>query len=114
MCGILALFSKDGELSLSRESFVKMLKTLRHRGPDWNGIYYNKEKGVMIGHERLSIVGVEDGSQPLEREDIILSVNGEIYNHEDLFKNKLNGKYNNISGSDCEVIIYLYKELLGK
>ena len=111
MCGILAFFAgKDTENLISRTKFIDLLKRLRHRGPDWNGVYLNKEHGAIIGHERLSIVGVENGSQPIIQENIVLSVNGEIYNHKDLFSDVLENKYTNKSGSDCEVIIYLYKE----
>lgn len=111
MCGILAFFAgQDTENLISRIKFIDLMKRLRHRGPDWNGIYLNEEQGAIIGHERLSIVGVENGSQPIIQENIVLSVNGEIYNHKDLFTNKLQNKYTNKSGSDCEVIIYLYKE----
>ena len=113
MCGILAFFSKTDSL-VSREKFMNLMKRIRHRGPDWNGVYLNKEHGAIIGHERLSIVGVENGSQPLIEENIVLSVNGEIYNHKELFETKLENKYVNKSGSDCEVIIYLYKEFGSK
>ena len=108
MCGF---FSKFGHLSFSRTKYLEISKKLRHRGPDWNGIYM-EEKSV-ICHERLSIVGVDDGSQPLVSEDgnIILSVNGEIYNYKELFDVVLQNKYTPKTKSDCEVIIYLYKEL---
>ena len=110
MCGILAMFNTpESDNFISRIKFLELLKLLRHRGPDWNGIYEIKNR-VLIGHERLSIVGVEKGSQPLIHDNIVLSVNGEIYNHRELFETKLDDKYENISGSDCEVIIYLYKK----
>ena len=76
-----------------REHFLKCSKTLRHRGPDWNGIYVNDGKKAGICHERLSIVDVAGGAQPLkgngednysEYGNLVLSVNGEIYNHQGL------------------------------
>ena len=90
-----------------------MLSTrLRHRGPDWSGIYMNNN--VVISHERLSIVGVDCGSQPLEYKDenneIVLSVNGEIYNYKELYSTVLHNKYKPQTDSDCEVIMYLYIE----
>lgn len=110
MCGILAFFnSLDKSEFMTRNKFLDLLKRIRHRGPDWNGVYEIKDR-VLIGHERLSIVGVDKGSQPLIYKNIVLSVNGEIYNHKELFKTSLNNKYENNSGSDCEVILYLYKE----
>jgi asparagine synthase (glutamine-hydrolysing) len=110
MCGITALFSNQENISKRRELFLEMSKKIRHRGPDWNGIYLNDNKGVFLGHERLSIVGIDNGSQPLIHDGIILSINGEIYNHNELYKYVLHNKYINQSGSDCEVILYLYKE----
>ena len=72
MCGI---YSKFGHLSFTRTKYLEISKRLRHRGPDWNGIYMDEHS--VICHERLSIVGVDDGSQPLVSDDgnIILSVN---------------------------------------
>ena len=108
MCGI---YSKFGHLSFTRTKYLEISKRLRHRGPDWNGIYMDEHS--VICHERLSIVGVDDGSQPLVSDDgnIILSVNGEIYNYKELFDVVLQNKYTPKTKSDCEVIIYLYKEL---
>lgn len=108
MCGIFGCF---GNLPYTRSKFLEISKKLRHRGPDWNGIYMDEH--CAICHERLSIVGVGDGSQPIVSEDgnIILSVNGEIYNYKDLYDVVLQNRYTPQTKSDCEVIIYLYKEL---
>ncbi len=108
MCGI---YSKFGNLTFTRTKYLEISKKIRHRGPDWNGIYMNDDS--VICHERLSIVGVGDGSQPLisEDESIILSVNGEIYNYKELYDVVLQNRYTPKTQSDCEVIIYLYKEL---
>ena len=108
MCGIFGCF---GYLPYTRSDFLEISKKLRHRGPDWNGIYIDNH--CAICHERLSIVGVGDGSQPIVSDDgnIILSVNGEIYNYKDLYDVVLQNRYTPQTKSDCEVIIYLYKEL---
>lgn len=116
MCGIIAFFgnkesSRDtkGEF---RTKFLELSKRIRHRGPDWNGIYSVEGKPILIGHERLSIVSPESGSQPIvsENENQVLSVNGEIYNYKSLYSNVLLDKYTNQSLSDCEVIMHLHRE----
>ena len=116
MCGIIAFFgnkesSRDtkGEF---RTKFLELSKRIRHRGPDWNGIYSVEGKPILIGHERLSIVSPESGSQPIvsENETQVLSVNGEIYNYKSLYSNVLLDKYTNQSLSDCEVIMHLHRE----
>mgnify|MGYP001174361645 CR=1 FL=1 len=110
MCGIFSIFKYKKEDT--RESILKCSKTLRHRGPDWNGIYVNESNKVTICHERLSIVGVNKGAQPIygENERYVLSVNGEIYNHKQIKLDKLNKKCDFNTDSDCEVILYLYRE----
>jgi asparagine synthase (glutamine-hydrolysing) len=86
-----------------------MSKKVRHRGPDWSGIY--SHKNAILAHERLAIVDPASGKQPLYSEDkkLILAANGEIYNHRELRK-QFEGKYNFQTESDCEVILALYKE----
>jgi asparagine synthase (glutamine-hydrolysing) len=86
-----------------------MAKKIRHRGPDWSGIYSNDK--VIMAHERLAIVDPASGKQPLLSEDknLVLAANGEIYNHRDLRK-QLKTVYNFQTESDCEVILALYKE----
>ena len=86
-----------------------MSKRIRHRGPDWSGIYQGKT--AILAHERLSIVDPASGGQPLVSPDgkLILCVNGEIYNHQEL-RERLKGDYEFQTGSDCEVILALYKK----
>ena len=113
MCGITLYLGNNNteNVSLKRKHFLELSKQIRHRGPDWNGIYLNQDNNVVITHERLSIVGVEHGSQPIIIDDkYILSVNGEIYNHKELYNTVLHNKYIPQTQSDCEVIVYLYKE----
>ncbi len=92
-----------------RPEILKMSKKIRHRGPDWSGIYCGRN--AILAHERLSIVDPESGGQPLKTDDgkVILAVNGEIYNHRELRK-RYEGKYNFLTGSDCEVILALYRD----
>jgi asparagine synthase (glutamine-hydrolysing) len=120
MCGITAYITKnrDTHLISKRKHFLEISKKIRHRGPDWNGIYINNENGVVITHERLSIVGVDNGSQPIihksdfqdRYDNIVLSVNGEIYNYHNLYEHVLHNKYTRNTKSDCEVIMHLYEE----
>ncbi len=109
MCGIVGVFELKVESQSLRAQALKMSKKLRHRGPDWSGIYCG-EKAV-LAHERLSIVDVQSGKQPLLSKDNkhILAVNGEIYNHQELRKT-LNGSYEFLTLSDCEVILALYRK----
>ncbi len=109
MCGIFALFDiKNSPNDLMRKRSLEMIKLVRHRGPDWSGIFTSPN--AIIAHERLCIVDINSGKQPIksEDEDIILSVNGEIYNHKKIRNNK-NIKYNYLTNSDCEVILSLYQ-----
>ena len=109
MCGIFALFDiKNSPNDLMRKRSLEMIKLVRHRGPDWSGIFTSPN--AILAHERLCIVDINSGKQPIksEDEDIILSVNGEIYNHKNIRKNK-NIKYNYLTNSDCEVILSLYQ-----
>lgn len=118
MCGIIAFFGSGSESESGRDMdkfrshFLELSKRIRHRGPDWNGIYSVEGKPILIGHERLSIVSPESGSQPIVSNDglQILSVNGEIYNYKELYSNVLLDKYTNQSLSDCEVVMHLYRE----
>jgi len=86
-----------------------MSKKIRHRGPDWSGIFSNEK--AILAHERLSIVDPESGKQPLFSKDgkLVLAVNGEIYNHQEIRK-QFEGKYEFLTKSDCEVILALYRE----
>jgi asparagine synthase (glutamine-hydrolysing) len=109
MCGIVCAFDLKQNQESLRPQILKMSKRLRHRGPDWSGIY-SSEKAIM-GHERLSIVDPASGKQPLYSSDkkIILAANGEIYNHLEL-REQLNSKYEFSTNSDCEIILALYQE----
>ncbi|MDR3250354.1 MAG: asparagine synthase B, partial [Tannerella sp.] len=111
MCGITAIFNirKEEQTDALRAQALKMSKRIRHRGPDWSGIYTGKT--AILVHERLSIVDPASGKQPLISPDgkIILCVNGEIYNHRDI-RERTKDKYEYQTGSDCEVILALYKE----
>lgn len=110
MCGICAIFGATAESqALLREKAVAISKRIRHRGPDWSGIKISN--GNVLCHERLSIVGVQSGAQPLTNSDgtIILTVNGEIYNYKKLRK-LLKNKHTFQTQSDCEVILHLYEE----
>ncbi len=109
MCGIVCAFDLKQKTEVLRPKILEMSKKIRHRGPDWSGIY-NDDKAI-LAHERLAIVDPTSGKQPLYSEDgrVVLAANGEIYNHLDLRK-QFDGKYNFQTQSDCEVIIPLYKE----
>ena len=109
MCGIAAIFNIKEQTSNLRDKALKMAKKIRHRGPDWSGIYCGGS--AILAHERLSIVDPESGGQPLYSPDKkqVLAVNGEIYNHRDIRK-QFEGKYEFQTGSDCEVILALYRE----
>ncbi len=109
MCGIVCAFDLKISAQELRPKVLKMSKRVRHRGPDWSGIYCGEK--AIIAHERLSIVDPESGGQPLYSKDrkLILGVNGEIYNHRDIRK-RYEGEYEFLTGSDCEVILALYRD----
>ncbi|MCC8034752.1 MAG: asparagine synthase B [Rikenellaceae bacterium] len=109
MCGIVCMFAVESGVEEFRPKVLQMAKKIRHRGPDWSGIYCGGR--AIMAHERLSIVDPESGGQPLRSKDgkLILAVNGEIYNHREL-RERLAGKYEFQTGSDCEVILALYRE----
>ena len=116
MCGFVGAFDlNSGSMPISeglkdelRNQVLEMSKKIRHRGPDWTGVYTGNN--AIMSHERLAIVDPFSGKQPLVSDDgkIILAVNGEIYNHKEIRKD-FAGKYNFKTMSDCEVIIPLYK-----
>ena len=109
MCGIVSIFNIRQQSPELRQKALKMSQKIRHRGPDWSGIYCGKT--AILAHERLSIVDPESGRQPLFSTDRkqILAVNGEIYNHQDI-RRQYQGKYDFQTGSDCEVILALYRD----
>ena len=110
MCGIVSIFHIKQQTSELRNKALAMSKKIRHRGPDWSGIYCGKS--AILCHERLSIVDPQSGGQPLFSPDgkQVLAVNGEIYNHRDI-RAGYAGKYAFQTGSDCEVILALYRDL---
>ncbi len=109
MCGIVCAFDLKQSSESLRPQLLEMSKKIRHRGPDWSGIYSDDK--VIMTHERLAIVDPASGQQPLFSADkkLILAANGEIYNHREL-REKLDGSYKFQTASDCEVILALYKE----
>ena len=117
MCGFVGAFDlscgakpiDEGLRDSLRENVLEMSRKIRHRGPDWSGVYTGNN--AILSHERLAIVDVLSGKQPLVSDDgkIILAVNGEIYNHQEIREN-FKGKYEFKTKSDCEVIIPLYKK----
>ena len=109
MCGIVSIFNIRQQSPELRQKALKMSQKIRHRGPDWSGIYCGRT--AILAHERLSIVDPESGRQPLFSTDRkqILAVNGEIYNHQDI-RRQYQGKYEFQTGSDCEVILALYRD----
>jgi len=109
MCGIVCAFDIKQQAQALRPQVLKMSKRIRHRGPDWSGVYSDDK--AILAHERLSIVDPESGKQPLFSKDgkLVLAVNGEIYNHLDIRK-QFEGKYEFLTKSDCEVILALYRE----
>ncbi|KAG0652126.1 putative asparagine synthetase [Hyphodiscus hymeniophilus] len=108
MCGIVGCHHVP-DAKAFKPTALKMVKQCRHRGPDWSGSYV--AGNTVLAHERLSIVGVDSGAQPLTNSDesIALAVNGEIYNHR-VIRKGLKNPYHFKTHSDCEVIIPLYME----
>lgn len=109
MCGIVAIFNVKEQTPELRTKALGMSKKIRHRGPDWSGIHCSGS--AILAHERLSIVDPESGGQPLFSPDgkQVLAVNGEIYNHKEI-RARYQGRYDFQTGSDCEVILALYRD----
>ena len=109
MCGIVGIFHVKEQTHELREKALKMSQKIRHRGPDWSGIYCGGS--AILAHERLSIVDPESGQQPLYAPNRrqVLAVNGEIYNHQQI-REYYKGQYEFQTGSDCEVILALYRD----
>ena len=109
MCGIVAIFNVKEQTPKLRTKALGMSKKIRHRGPDWSGIHCSGS--AILAHERLSIVDPESGGQPLFSPDgkQVLAVNGEIYNHKEI-RERYKGRYDFQTGSDCEVILALYRD----
>ena len=109
MCGIVCAFNVKGNNEVIRSNVLKMAQKVRHRGPDWSGIY--SSKNAILAHERLAIVDPTSGKQPILSEDglKVIAVNGEIYNHQNL-RDSFATDYNFRTESDCEVILALYEK----
>ncbi|MDO8930096.1 MAG: asparagine synthase B, partial [Bacteroidota bacterium] len=109
MCGFVGVFDLKVKSQDLRPQVLKMSKKIRHRGPDWSGVF-SCDKAI-LSHERLSIVDPESGGQPLKSRDgkLALAVNGEIYNHQEI-RNRMGDSYDFMTQSDCEVILALYRE----
>lgn len=108
MCGILAVLGCADESQAKRVRVLELSRRLKHRGPDWSGLQQVGDS--YLSHQRLAIIDPASGDQPLYNEDksIVVTVNGEIYNHEELRKQLPIHKFR--TGSDCEVIAHLYEE----
>ena len=109
MCGIVGIFNIREQTPALRAKALAMARKIRHRGPDWSGIYCGGS--AILAHERLSIVDPQSGGQPLYSPDgkQVLAVNGEIYNHRSIREHLAGGTYQFQTGSDCEVILALYR-----
>ena len=109
MCSVLGIFDIKVDSQIVRDQALEMTRRLRHRGPDWSGIYCGEH--TILAHERLSIVDPTSGNQPLFSPDkkLVLAVNGEIYNHKAI-RERTAHKYQYQTNSDCEVILALYQE----
>jgi asparagine synthase (glutamine-hydrolysing) len=110
MCGIFIIADIKGDVSRLRKQALANVKRLRHRGPDWSGIYSDNK--AILCHERLSIVDINHGAQPLidSMTGRVLAVNGEIYNHRQLRADLLKKPHDFKTDSDCEPLLYLYDE----
>lgn len=108
MCGIVGIFNIPQQSPQLRQKALRMSKKIRHRGPDWSGIFC--DGSAILAHERLSIVDPESGGQPLYSPggEVVLAVNGEIYNHKDIRDSM---DYDFQTGSDCEVVLALWNEI---
>src|SRR5512138_1895347 len=109
MCGIFCLFDvSERDAAASRDLALKQARLLRHRGPDWSGMWSGRR--AVMAHERLAIVDILHGAQPLRSTDgtLVLAVNGEIYNHVEL-RAAIGSRGAFQTDSDCEVILPLYR-----
>ena len=108
MCSIFALLGYAGSETAARDLALGQSRLLRHRGPDWSGLYADER--VVLAHERLAIVGVDSGAQPLRSPDgrQLLAVNGEIYNHLEL-RREYEADYAFQTHSDCEVLLPMWR-----
>ena len=109
MCGFVGIYGMMDQSVDWRTKALKMSSRIRHRGPDWSGIF--SDGRCILAHERLAIVDPLSGGQPLYSADRtkVLAVNGEIYNHKAI-RQQMEGEYEFQTGSDCEVILALYQK----
>ena len=109
MCSILGIFEVEGDPTGLRKLALELSRLQRHRGPDWSGLFSCDR--AILAHERLAIVDIENGAQPLASPsgDVVLAVNGEIYNHA-VLEASLDEPYDLQTASDCEVILALYEQ----
>ncbi|CAL5053260.1 unnamed protein product [Urochloa decumbens] len=107
MCGILAVLGCAAD---KRGRVLELSRRLKHRGPDWSGL--RQVGDCYLSHQRLAIIDPASGDQPLYNEDrsVVVTVNGEIYNHEHLRTQLSASGHSFRTGSDCEVIAHLYEE----
>ena len=122
MCGIHAILNYQSTDDDLQHEMNNASHKLSHRGPDWSGMVYSSQLNLndswklgkfAIGHERLAIIDVFNGAQPIQHDGIILSVNGEIYNYKQLieeYNDVFDEPYDPETGSDCEIILHLYKQ----
>ena len=110
MCGISGIFEFDQARPIDREVVHRMNESLRHRGPDDEGIFV--DLGIGLGHRRLSIIDVAGGHQPISNEDgtVWVMLNGEIYNYADLSQELVSQGHTFTTRSDTEAIVHLYEE----
>lgn len=110
MCSIFGIVDIKSDAMPLRQIALEMSKKMRHRGPDWSGIYASPH--AILAHERLAIVGLNSGAQPIYSADkkLVLAVNGEIYNHKEI-RARYQDKYQFQTDSDCEVILALYQDM---
>ena len=109
MCGIIAVLNAVDPHAVRKRLVNELAPRIRHRGPDWSAAYVLES--AVFAHERLAIVDINGGAQPLFNEDqtVMLVVNGEIYNHRELKMQRLNDLHVFATASDCEIIVHLFE-----
>jgi asparagine synthase (glutamine-hydrolysing) len=110
MCGICGTAACNGLDAHVEPRLHAMVESLRHRGPDQSGTYFDRQ--VALGHARLSIIDLSDGKQPLSNEDgtVWITYNGEVYNFRELRRELLSKGHRFRTRTDTEVIVHLYEE----
>src|SRR3954469_3579327 len=109
MCGIVGQVREEGA-DVERELLASMCAALEHRGPDSRGIHTGD--GVGLGIQRLRVIDLETGDQPIYNEDrsVVVVLNGEIYNYQELRRRLQRGGHSFATNGDTEVIVHLYEE----